>query len=134
MLITNSYILHKNKPVLLHRPRSSRILWRGTRINSSSIQGVGVGVYRACKEVWGCGTLVFWRTTRINSFSENSRTTLEIEMKLCPSQQNYLRNMSRLKPHPLYSFCACENNSLRYLATLYRPTSVFGIRNWLLSI
>ena len=29
----------------------------------------------------------FWRTTRINSFTENSRTTWEIEMKLCPSQQ-----------------------------------------------
>ena len=66
------------------------------------------------KRYEGVGLPYFWRTTRINSVSENSRTTWEIEMTFCPSQQNYLRNISRLKPHPLYSFCACANDPLRY--------------------
>ena len=94
MLITNSYILHKNKPVLPHWSRNSRILRRGTRINPSSVQGVVLGVYRGCKEA-----TYFWRATRINSFGKKSRTTWEIEMKLWHSQQNYLRNISRSKSH-----------------------------------
>ena len=82
----------------------------------------------------GVGLPYLWRTTRINSFSKSSRSTWGIEMKLWPSQQNYLGNISRSKPHPLYSFCPCANDLFRNVATLYKPTSVFGIRHRFLRI
>lgn len=54
---------------------------------------------------------IFW-----TNFFNNSKTTCSIEMKRWPSQQNYPRNIYRLKLDPFHSFYSCTND----LATLYR--------------
>ena len=67
----NFYLLNKNKPVLPHLAEKLPHLRQATRINPSSIQGVGGWMCTGDVQRGESVRLPYlWRTTRINSFSE----------------------------------------------------------------